>query len=77
MKIEIPLEVINATKQCTKNFACLSQPVETLCKVENLGGSVHFIRCKSTTSCGYQTPFGFGHFCNCPTRLAIYKSYQI
>jgi len=80
MELEIPLEVIARTTQCPKNFACLSQPVQTVCKVEYcVNGLVDFVECKTATlPCEYKIPYGYtGNICLCPTRQEIYKRYNL
>jgi len=78
MKIEIPLEVINATTHCPKKFACLSRPDETICKVIYApAGLYHFVHCTTTAPCPYRETIDSFDFCTCPTRIAIYKQYGI
>lgn len=78
MKIEIPLEVINKTKQCQKEFSCLSQPVEKLCKIErDPVFNNFFFRCVTAAPCSYKIPSDNGYYCVCPTRIAIYEKYKI
>ena|GEM_PF-707186 len=77
-KIEIPSEVIAETTKCQKGFTCLSQPVEAVCKVEScVNGKFHFVRCATIQYCAYQRGFGYGYYCACPTRKAIYNRYKV
>lgn len=82
MKLAIPLAIIAETTKCQKQFACLSQPVETLCKVVEFvlppAGATLFVQCRSNQSCSYKLSWGYtGNICTCPTRLAIYKQSKI
>ena len=84
MKIEVSSEVVATTTQCQKGFPCLSQPVETLCKVERSvydnvrNDMVIFVHCrKASPPCSYQMAFGDGFICSCPTRRAIYNRYKL
>ena len=78
MKIEIPLEVISETTHCPKKFACLSQPVETMCKVTYApAGIFHFVHGTATAPCPYRKTIDDFHFCTCPTRIAIYNQYRL
>ena len=78
MKIEIPLEVITKTKHCQKEFACLSQPVAALCKIErDIIYNSFFFRCVTAAPCSYKVPSDHGNYCVCPTRIAIYEKYKI
>jgi len=78
MKLEIPIEVINATTHCPKKFACLSQPVETICQVTYApDGKIHFVRCTTTAPCAYRQTHSEWHICTCPTRIAINNRYGI
>jgi len=76
MKLEIPLEIINETTHCTKNFVCLEQP-ETLCKLDHLFGKCLILENPPSLDCHYKTSFGSKFFCSCPTRRAIYDRYKV
>ena len=78
MKVVIPPDVIEQTKQCQKGFACLSQSTQHLCKIEpwKMGKDL-IIQCRSTKPCHYQHHFGGGYLCTCPMRKTIYARYKI
>ena len=54
MKIEIPLDVIQATTHCPKQFACLTQPFATICPVTHAPGEMLFIHGTSAAPCPYR-----------------------
>jgi len=78
MNLENPVEVIAATTQCKKRFACLARPLETMCRADYcVGGKFLFLKCASPNACPYAKPFGRSCYCVCPTRLAIYNRFLI
>jgi hypothetical protein len=78
MNVEIPREVLSATTLCSKGFACLTRPVETVGKLSSdVRGDILFVDCDRTVNCDYRVRFGYGQFCTCPTRRAIYERHGI
>ena len=78
MKIEVPLEVIAQTKHCQKEFACLNKPGADLCKAErDIVFNNFFFRCATVAPCNYKIPSDNGHYCVCPTRIAIFEKYKM
>ena len=76
MKLEIPLEIIQQTTNCKKQFACLTHP-ETLCKLHQPPAPVLFLEAPARKYCHYKLSFGNEFYCNCPTRRAIYEKYKL
>jgi hypothetical protein len=70
--------IIKKTIQCEKNYSCLSEDREELCKVTHIvEDEVYFIECRDIESCSNRLPFGYVFMCTCPVRKAIYKKYKI
>jgi hypothetical protein len=78
--IEIDQEILDKTRECKCNNACLNGGADCLGNVDFSGSGVLFIKsdanCRNI-SCCYCLPFGNDFFCICPTRNEIYKQYQI
>lgn len=78
MNIEVNNDIINQTTNCTKQHACINHADYDFCKVENcINNKIHFIKCKSQSSCSYKISFGDSFVCSCPIRKEIYNRYNI
>jgi len=76
--IQIPLQVIAKTTHCRRNFHCLEDPFDTLCKLTphaNPKTLIYF--CTATMTCHYKVSFGDGFICTCPVRNVLYDRYRI
>lgn len=73
-KLEETIKGVN----CSFSFKCLEKDLEDMPKIEQLGMTDIF-ECKATEarSCGHAMPFGYSHFCKCPTRLYLKKEVDI
>ena len=77
MKIELDANILSQTTECTRDFACLTDPGQ-LCRVENcVNNKVHFIQCRNDVKCNYQISFGYSFICSCPIRKEIYNRYGL
>lgn len=77
-KLKINKEILEETKDCSKDFSCLSSGGKGLCKVkERIGEELHFIGYLDTSYCNYKNSFGSSYMCTCPTRKEIYDMYEI
>jgi len=78
-KLKINKEILKATKDCSKDFSCLSSGVKGLCGVKGeIGRELYFIKDDEEKDyCSYKNSFGSTHICTCPTRKEIHASYGI
>ena len=78
MMIKVEDSTINKTTRCEKNFSCLSEKRDDLCRVfYNIGDSVHFVECQNTEHCDYMASYGHSFFCTCPVRKEIFHRHNI
>jgi hypothetical protein len=78
MKIKIAPEILSATTKCKREFVCLSNPKQCVCRVVHcVRNELLFVQKTAPDGCPYSGPFGEGCLCNCPTRKAIYQQYRI
>ena len=78
MKKEIDLEIIDNTKQCPRDFQCLTEYGKPFCSVEEVvAEDVLFIKSPAGITCNYNMPYGDGNVCLCPTRKELYRKYKI
>ncbi len=76
--IQIDEEVLKNTTKCKKNFSCLSDIRNNLCKVElNIDNKIHFVKCMSSEPCNYRISFGYSFVCICPVRKELFNRYNI
>lgn len=76
--MEINKDTIAKTTKCSRCFDCLSNPKDIRCKVERqIGDEILFVKCNINSFCPYKMAFGNSYFCNCPTRIEIYKKYRL
>jgi len=76
--MEIDYEIVEKTRSCNKCYDCLSNTDLILCKVESfIGDELIFVKCKNNEFCSYKMAFGNSYICNCPTRIEIYKKYEL
>ena len=79
MRIEIDQEIIDLTKECKNNFACLNGDTDVLDKVDySSGEKILFVKLDCVKNgCFYYLPFRNSYFCWCPTRTKIYEQYLL
>lgn len=79
MGFEVDEEILKETTKCKEGFVCLASEVHGLCKVASsaAGGKVLFVCAEKKTRCPYCVPFGNSFVCNCPTRIELYKRYEV
>ena len=77
MKIEIDEKVITETSLCKKNFECLKNDKEVICKVEpSVYERILITKCLDNRLCNYKKSFDYSPFqCTCPTRKEILIKY--
>jgi hypothetical protein len=77
MKIEIAPDILSATTKCPRDFVCLAQSGQCTCQgLHCVRQELLFVKKAGPNDCPYLIPFGQGHICRCPTRMAIYDKYQ-
>ena len=77
-KYKISEDVLKKTTKCANGFKCLENGSSTICKWESyLSPDVLFIKPKDGFNCAYLMSFGYSFICNCPTRIELYKRYQV
>ena len=78
MSIQVPDSVIEETKLCPHDFACLTtgqcgDPVK--CKVSYANGKdVLVLTSREDFDCPYRIRFGYGLKCTCPVHYALDNS---
>jgi len=78
MNFELGADIIQKTDQCKENFSCLSGKKSCICEPEQMfGSSLLIIKGKNYKECNYRGSFGYAYYCTCPSRMEIYKSYNI
>lgn len=78
MKIEVNQATLAATKKCKKDFLCISQSGKGICTVRAcVADKAALIECAEKTPCEYKVEYDSTLICTCPTRIEIYKRYQI
>lgn len=77
-EIRIKEEIVKNTTKCKKDFSCLSNKRNDLCKVElNVDNKIHFVKCMSNETCNYRISFGYSFVCQCPVRKELFNLYNI
>jgi len=77
MSKQVPMSVIEETKLCPHDFACLStgqcgDPAK--CKVSYANGNnVLILKSDEDISCPYRNRFGSRQLCTCPVHFALYQ----
>ena len=72
-------EILKRTTICRKDFGCLSDTTNNLCKVELALGSepILFLCKEEKPCCTYTWEFGGGNICSCPVRKELNQRYRI
>jgi len=75
---EVTSAVLKATTKCEKDFSCLADSNESLCRVKyfNRYNFVEIIP-QAADCCPYIFVYSNATYCLCPTRNEIYNRYQI
>ena len=74
MGARVPEEVLQDTKKCDQNFACLKTGA-CQCEVEYVVGErVLFLEDRQAVECPYRKTFGDRQICRCPTHYAIHAA---
>jgi len=77
-KIFVSEETKKATTLCEKEFSCLDNNRDDLCKILSCyNDDVHFILCSDKEPCSYNHKICERVHCECPTRKEIYSKYNI
>jgi hypothetical protein len=71
------VDEMKANVQCGKDFQCLENDFENLCKARDMGleGYVECIDDEGL-GCHFSLPFGNSFFCSCPIRVYLIKKNQ-
>ena len=78
MKKEINPKIIKETTKCCFEFQCIEEDGKPQCEVEALSaGGVLFVKNPLSLNCNYHLSNGYGHICHCPTRIELYRKYNI
>jgi hypothetical protein len=85
MKFQISDEIKDRTTECPSDFSCLTEDANPMCNIDipmcngDYISSENglFIKPLSNDDCPYQMPFRSGFLCHCPTRLEIFKKYNV
>lgn len=79
MAYEIDKKIIEATTKCDAHFKCLDigDCPKNKCKPVTEINSCIVVESKTDEPCYYHLPHKTGYLCACPTRVAIYKKYNI
>lgn len=81
MYFRIPDEIVRKSDACMYDHACLRNGAcdgfpKCLIKYA-VGENVLMLERMDMPGCSHCTDFGNGHFCSCPTRYAIFRSYNL
>lgn len=70
------LESVKANVDCPKDFICIKNRLENLCKAEDLGLD-EFLEClqENPSVCPFSFRFGNKYFCKCEVRFYLAKKY--
>lgn len=75
MNSAVPKEILEMTTKCPHGFSCLDSGKcgnHPLCEISSASGkNLLCLVSKNSPGCPYQFPFGYGHFCTCPTHYAM------
>ena len=77
---KIDSSILTQTKECRDNFSCLFGMKDCLCKVAigcKSNTDAVFFKLQDKKDCNYIMSFGYGWICNCPTRKALCREYNI
>ena len=79
MEIQIDLKIAAQARRCGRQFACLSDGLEGLCKVKDIAvDRLTLIEDTGRQRCGYLVRFGHDAVvCLCPVRREICNRYGI
>lgn len=72
-------ESIKRRTECSKDFCCLKDGKSSCLNVKIdrfLSGDILFVNCRDE-SCEYRMIFGNSVICKCPTRVEIFKKYNL
>lgn len=77
--MKIDKQTLKKTNDCQKNFECLVDDCNVLCKlVDSINQKVHFVECILTDDCKYKIPFSsYRNVCTCPSRKEIFNRYGV
>jgi hypothetical protein len=78
MSYTISEETLKKTTKCDKDMKCLNNDKYPECEIDwIITDNSAFLKTKGSISCPYMTLFGRRFVCQCPTRLELYKEYEI
>lgn len=76
-RFNIPREIIQEAKKCTKGHACLTDNDYHLCGIRITTENHARMVCGKDSDCPYSSQMGDKHVCTCPVRHAIYRKYGL
>jgi hypothetical protein len=72
-EIRRKMEEIKGQMECLKDFMCIENNFENLCKAQDFGVN-GFVYClEDNLPCNFALSFGFKRICQCPLRVFIAK----
>jgi len=81
LEFKIPDEIVGKSTDCMYRHACLANdPCDEFpkCLIKYpVSENILMLQRQDMLGCPYCTDFGSGHFCSCPVRYAIFRSYNI
>ena len=75
-RFNIPQEVVQEAKKCTKGHACLTDNAYNLCGIRITAENHARMVCGKESDCPYSSRLGDKFVCTCPVRHAIYRKYN-
>lgn len=77
-KFIISKDLMDAAKNCCKEFSCLTKNQSTLCKVVFcVNCKLHSVLCESEEFCSFRYTAEERTYCTCPIRKEIYSKYKV
>ena len=71
------IEDIIGQMQCPKDFRCYKDGSHNLCKAKDVG-LASYVMClnKSPNGCGFSVAYAYAHYCRCPLRVYMAKTFK-
>lgn len=77
-EIKVDKGILDATTHCMFDFGCLAGVTTCLCGVvASNNEDIVEIKPNLATICKYRITLASASYCHCPTRVEIYKRYQL
>jgi hypothetical protein len=76
--LKVDKAVLHKTTDCIYDFTCLAGDKTCLCEVvDSNGEDIVEIKTKCSLPCKYCVSLESASYCTCPTRVEVYKRYNM